>query len=314
MQSLTVEFIGNDELKNVPVLVPYKKVQNYIGHKLELTEQCRLESEKITYDLNLIVDELFNYPCNTNNGSNHNFVEPNDLTQERMDAWFYKKSFMELNQWLLSNNAYGSITEIIEVMTKKRAYDFSSISKIKYVEISSIDVNSSIITPTEYEINKLPSRAQKPLCYGDLIISTVQAGSKCLTVIPKHFDGSIGSSAFAILWSSDIADAYFLEEILRHDVCTMQIVRWNTGTIFSAVTQDVFEKIQIPKVDKSTRKQIGVKAKYRSDLLYKAKSLITEAKSDVEFLIEGKLDTEAILSGKLKAPTWEDIEKELEEI
>lgn len=36
------------------------------------------------------------------------------------------------------------------------------------------------------------------------------------------------------------------------------------------------------------------------------------AKSDVEALIEGKLDTGVILSGKLKAPTWVDIEKDLE--
>jgi hypothetical protein len=41
---------------------------------------------------------------------------------------------------------------------------------------------------------------------------------------------------------------------------------------------------------------------------------MVESKSIVEALIEGKLDTDAILSGKLKAPTWEDIEKELEGI
>jgi len=45
-----------------------------------------------------------------------------------------------------------------------------------------------------------------------------------------------------------------------------------------------------------------------------AHDLSKETKSDVEALIEGKLDVEAVMSGKLKAPTWEDIEKELEGI
>jgi len=46
----------------------------------------------------------------------------------------------------------------------------------------------------------------------------------------------------------------------------------------------------------------------------RAHNLSKEAKCDVESLIEGKLDSEAIMSGKRKAPTWEDIEKELEGI
>jgi len=309
-----IKYLGIEETRESLIVIPDELVQRYIGNFIGLSEKCRAVANDISLELNLIVDRLFNYTGELNNSQSHNLVEPKDLTQERMDAWFYRKAYMELDRWISLHDEYECITNISKLMTKKRSCDYSSISGIQYIEISSIDCNTTVITPTEHDVNSLPSRAQKPLCYGDIIISTVQASSKCIAVIPKHLDGSIGSTAFAILRTSDITDAYFLEAILRHEVCTSQIIRWNTGTIFSAVSQDVIEKIQIPKVSKSARQQIGLKAKHKSDLLYKSKWLMVESKSIVEALIEGKLDTDAILSGKLKAPTWEDIEKELEGI
>jgi hypothetical protein len=43
----------------------------------------------------------------------------------------------------------------------------------------------------------------------------------------------------------------------------------------------------------------------------KANHLITEAKTNVEALIEGRLDVEGINAGQVQPPSWEEVEREL---
>ena len=76
----------------------------------------------------------------------------------------------------------------------------------------------------------------------------------------------------------------------------------------------MIDQVIIPFAKDSLQDEIGALCKQSLRLLSMANEYVLDAKSNVEALIEGKLDTAAILSGKLKAPTWEDIEKELEGI
>lgn len=66
-------------------------------------------------------------------------------------------------------------------------------------------------------------------------------------------------------------------------------------------------KILLPNISKTDRKKIGEQLRNHDLLIDRANTLIKEAKSDVEKLIEGKLDTKGIISGRIKGPTWEDI-------
>jgi hypothetical protein len=61
----------------------------------------------------------------------------------------------------------------------------------------------------------------------------------------------------------------------------------------------------VPVVEETD--QLGESMKRRQLLAKEASRLITEAKTDVEALIEGTLDIDAILSGKVKPPTWETV-------
>lgn len=311
----TVEFIGNEELRNVPVYLPCEKIQSYIGAKLELAEKCRKESEVLWSELNKNIEQFFIGTPSLDARSNFNKVDSDELTSNRMDAWFYQKKFMDLYGHIQSSRNFVQITSIAELVpASKRATKPSELESINYIEISSIDIFSSVINPSVLECGNLPVSAKKTLKAGNIIASTVRVNRKCIAVVPSHLDGSIGSNALAVLETSSIEDAYYLEAILKHDVSTAQIMRWNTGSVYPTISEDVFGRILIPNVDPITRKKLGRMGKQRSELLYKSISLIAEAKSEVEALIEGKLDTDAILSGKLKAPTWEDTEKELEGI
>lgn len=86
-------------------------------------------------------------------------------------------------------------------------------------------------------------------------------------------------------------------------------MRWNTGSSYPAVEEDVMLRLLIPSVKKELRDQIGSMSKRKSQALLAANDLVAQSKSDVESLIEGTLDTHAILAGRLKPPTMEELVK-----
>ncbi len=309
-----IKYLGIEETRDATIPLPSHQIQAFIGAKVELAERCRTHAENLWHETFQLLDHLFEDVPSTTFIAKHNNVDPSDLSSLRMDAWYYQKHFMTLDKWLSSNRSFMPLTEIATLVATKRRKRTLSLGPVNYVEISSIDIPTSIISPLKLERNELPASAKKMLRGGDVIASTVRVNRKCIAVVPKHLDEAIGSTALAVLRTSSIEDAYFLEAVLKHDVSTAQIMRWNTGSVYPTVSEDVFQEILVPGVDRNIRKKIGTKAKRRSDLLYTSRKLIAQAKSDVEALIEGTLDTNAIMSGKLKPPTWEVIEKELKEM
>jgi restriction endonuclease S subunit len=310
-----IKYLGIEETREAMIAIPDEKVQKYIGGFISCAEKCREKADTILLKAKELINELYGDSIPEKSEEKHNVISAEDLTTDRMDAWFYQLNFMNLKKYLLANRRFVPLAEIAKIRNRRTgSLKQEDCDQIDYVEISSIDVESSLIKPNRKKISDLPASAKKELHFGDVLASTVRVNRKCISVVPLHLNKSIGSTAIAVLKTPSIEEAHFLELILKHDISTSQIMRWNTGSVYPTVTEDVFEKILIPNICQDERKKIGRIGKLSASYRYKAVSLILKAKSDVEALIEGKLDTDAILSGKLKAPTWEDIEKELEGI
>jgi type I restriction enzyme, S subunit len=310
-----IKYLGIEETREAMIAIPDEKVQKYIGGFISCAEKCREKADTILLKAKELINALYGDSIPEKSEEKHNVISAEDLTTDRMDAWFYQLNFMNLKKYLLANRRFVPLAEIAKIRNRRTGnLKQEDCDQIDYVEISSIDVESSLINPNRKKISDLPASAKKELHFGDVLASTVRVNRKCISVVPLHLNKSIGSTAIAVLKTPSIEEAHFLELILKHDISTSQIMRWNTGSVYPTVTEDVFEKILIPNICQDERKKIGRIGKLSASYRYKAVSLILKAKSDVEALIEGKLDTDAIQSGKLKAPTWEDIEKELEGI
>lgn len=310
-----IKYLGIEETREALIATPAEKVQKYIGGYISCAEKCRDKADTILLKATQLINELYGDSIPDKDKAKHNVISADDLTPERMDAWFYQLRFMKLKTYLMANKRFVPLADIAKICNRRTGrLNQADYDQINYVEISSIDTESSLIKANRKKIFELPASAKKELHFGDVLASTVRVNRKCVSVVPFHLDKSIGSTAIAVLKTSSIEEAHFLELILKHDISTSQIMRWNTGSVYPTVTEDVFEKILIPMISHDERKKIGKIGKLSADYRYKSVSLILKAKSDVESLIEGELDTDAILSGKLKAPTWEDIQKELEGI
>jgi len=94
----------------------------------------------------------------------------------------------------------------------------------------------------------------------------------------------------------------------------MQGERYSRGSVQRRVYPEDISQFLISLPSKDEQEKIGNLVLKHQRYNDKSKEMILGACGLIEDLIEGKLDTDAILSGKLKAPTWEDIEKELEGI
>jgi len=310
-----IKYLGIEETRDALIAVPDEIVQKHIGSYISLAEKCKDKAEAILLAAKRLINELYDDSDNDKLEKKQNIISSADLTTERMDAWFYQKKFIDLQKKLSLDKNFIPLDNFATLANRRiRNLDSYDSDPIEYIEISSIDIESSLIKPNLKTYSELPASAKKELRYGDVLASTVRVNRKCISVIPYHLDNSIGSTALAVLKTPSIEEAYFLELILKHDVSTSQIMRWNTGSVYPTVTEDVFEKILIPNIQQDERKKIGKLVKLGVEYRYKSIAFLSTAKSDVESLIEGRLDTDAIMSGKLKAPTWEDIEKELEGI
>ena len=169
----------------------------------------------------------------------------------------------------------------------------------------------SLVSVEQFKYDEQP---QIHLKYKDVAMTKDGTIGKAL-VIPKLHKLMAAGSTIARLRIKDMVDLnpYYLEFTINHPVVQIQIQSFATGLAQPHITQEWIAQLLIPRIP-SKEVEIASYMTIHHHLMEKAHNLSREAQADVEFLIEGKLETDDILSGQLKAPTWEDIEKELEGI
>lgn len=303
-----------DTIKSFIIPLPDPEIQNYIGRRVELAEKCRHASTRLQSSLDALLMELYQNVPSIDVPNKQTIVMTEEFDNDRMDAWHYQRHYIDLNKWIRRNNEFEQVSEIASLSKDRWNPKKETNPKFIYIEISNVDTSTGALSPNIVEVSNAPSRARKLLSSYDVLISTVRPNRGAISIVPKELNGAVASTGFAVLRTKNKEDAYFLGQIFKHPVSTAQLMRWNTGSTYPAIEEDVVLKIWAPGANENLRKKIGELEMKRYWLQEKSSKLANEAKSDVEALIEGKLNTEAILSGQLKVPTWEDIEKELEGI
>ncbi len=149
---------------------------------------------------------------------------------------------------------------------------------------------------------------------GDILYSKLRPYLNKVTICPHEYPFAAGSTELITYRPKNKIDSYFLYFILKSPLTLNQIIKLTSGSTHPRVDPEIVDNILIPIPDESDQIKIGLLCKKALFLQEKAKKLSAEGLVVLDHLIGGKLDTDAILSGKLKAPTWEDIEKELEEL
>jgi type I restriction enzyme S subunit len=169
----------------------------------------------------------------------------------------------------------------------------------------------ALISVEQYKYDEQP---QIHLQYEDIAMTKDGTIGKALAVPELTKQMAAGSTIARLrLKNRSKLSPYYLEFVINHPIVQIQVQSFATGLAQPHITQEWIAQLIIPRLS-NIESEISNYIANHHYLMEKAHILTKEAKSQVESLIEGTLETEAILSGKLKAPTWQDIEKELEEI
>lgn len=114
--------------------------------------------------------------------------------------------------------------------------------EINYIDISSIDNKSNIISTTnKFVFCEAPSRAQQIVKKGDILVSTVRPNLKNIAVVNVDLEDIVASSGFCVLRPKNIELSFLLNILLSHSF-TESLLTKVTGANYPAVREDDIKK------------------------------------------------------------------------
>lgn len=194
-----------------------------------------------------------------------------DLDVQRRNITFETKFSRLQSPIRFDVEYYQPIHDLIERKLKNGdAIELSAVAKInkktvnprktptntyRYIDISSIDIDSG-----DYDTSRLfgyecPVRARKKPQKGDLIVSTVRPNRNAIAIIDNNCDDIVVSTGFAIITPIKI-DPYILFAILKTKEINIQIGKKATAAMYPAVTEEDILSILIPKLSKDDETQL----------------------------------------------------------
>ncbi len=288
-----INYIAKDALYSIPVIELKEKAQKYIGDKVRQAEQLRAWAKSIQ----LKVSELLPSYINEIQRYKAKCYRAKDIIPERLDSLFYHPDYSGLESKMKAKGCkrLGLITkQVKDAWNKKKAEAF------EYYEIGGLDITTGQVLSATTPTAGAPSRTKTKVQQGDVLVSTVRPNRKNIGFIVDNVAHSemVATSGFSVLRFSSLTQAAFYHAWLRTDDATAQLMRWNSGSAYPAIDDDVPLNIIIPDFEKTFVDNWGQKLLDAHFAYVYAKMLTEAAKTLVEALIEGQLTEQQLIQAQ----------------
>lgn len=304
--------ITTGTVRDFLVPLPPRPVQTYIGDKVRLAERCRIQARELRLSIRELLKQYTGLSTiegvmnNTQRQVAH-YINPVDI-DDRMDAEFYQGIHFEVEQ-LIRAGSWVRLNRLVKTPIKGVQPEYDPQGSVPAVTVTNIDPNeidTASAQTVSYTWAKSNPRAWvEP---GEVLITvTGPPLGECAVVQKFHCPLIINSHVARLRLKTDFTYPYYLAAVLNSEIGASQVYRHCKGVRQKELYFDDLLNFLIPEVELEIVKQID-QLGYQSDQLNEnARSLVAEAKADVEALIEGRLDVEGIVAGRVVAPTWEEI-------
>ncbi|PMM58953.1 restriction endonuclease subunit S [Vibrio lentus] len=288
-----INYIAKDALYSIPVIEFGEKAQKYIGDKVRQAEQLRAWAKSVQQQavelLPAYIREIHRYEAQS--------YRAKDIVPERLDSLFYYPDYIALERKMKAKgcNRLGLIAkQIKDSWNKKKAETF------EYYEIGGLDITTGQVSSTKTQTVGAPSRAKTKVQQGDVLVSTVRPNRKNVGFIVDSVTDSemVATSGFSVLRFSSLAQAAFYHAWLRSDDATAQLMRWNSGSAYPAIDDDVPLNIIVPEFEQEFVDSWGQKLLDAQFAYVCARKLTEVAKTLVEALIEGQLTEQQLIQAQ----------------
>ena len=300
-----------DDFGRVLVPLPDRRVQDYIGAKVELAEQYRATATQHRRRVATLLDEVVRESAFTTHETPCRWVPGQELQSRWMNAGFYRKSYADLSAHLRD---MGVVVAPLGALAACNREKVKPTGVISYIEISDVDSEEgSISASRECLPLDTPNNAQRVLEHGDIVMSTRRPDRGAVALARKEHAGAFCSVFLArIQCTSAQVVGRYLQEYLRTRTGRLFIAQRCTETTYPVISEDDIETIPVAIAPRALQEEIAQLSLKAELLRVSAGRLVREAQSDVEALIAGTLDTNAIITGRVKPPTAEDVAEEAE--
>jgi type I restriction enzyme S subunit len=132
-------------------------------------------------------------------------------------------------------------------------------STINYIDLSSVSRGGGIDTSLveEFEVSNAPSRAQRIISTGDVLVATVRPNLRAVARVSSREHGWVASTGFAVLRPRDEIDSLFLYGLVLTDSFTNYLVQRAIGSNYPAVRNGDVESLPIPLEIWENRQEIS---------------------------------------------------------
>ncbi|MFN6531087.1 restriction endonuclease subunit S [Nostoc sp. ChiSLP03a] len=285
--------INLEDLRDIPIPIPHKAIQKYIGDKVRLAERLRERSREREAEAKKLFEDAISWKKQLEYKRNHAYVGVDDLEQ-RLDLNFNSPNRLSLVQYFRNSQItlefLDNITEISAMIGWKGLTTDHYTDKgpwlLRGIEFSNgvIDFDS-LISIKQYKYDEQP---QIHLKQGDIAFTKDGTIGKAI-VIPLLSNSLAAGSTVARLrlYSEHKINKYYLEYVLNHPVVQIQVFSFATGMAQPHITQEWIARLQIPRC--KIEQEIGNRIHFHHEALVESRNLTTAAKLLVEALIEGKI-------------------------
>ena len=310
-----IKYLGIEETRAAKVAVPDRRIQGYIGAKVELAERCQSHSAKLrSRAMELLVqswawgnqgpaelqDKAASQTAHT--------VQPR-IFEDRLDPEFYRPSFLAVDRWL-DGQLCWRLSELVEAPVKgvQPSYDPDGsvpALTVTHVDPFVLDRNGASGLVTDAWLSR---NARARIEAGELLYTVTGPPLGETVVVEKfHLPAAVNSHVSRVALRPHFKFPHLVAGMLNSPLGQLQTTRYSKGIRQKELYSVDFVRFRFPKLSSQTCTRLERDLAASCRLVEKARVLMEQAKADVETLIEGTLDVEAILAGTLKAPTADEI-------
>jgi len=129
--------------------------------------------------------------------------------------------------------------------------------RVNYIDISSVASGEITSPPQELLLSEAPSRAQRIVRQGDILVSTVRPNRRSFVMLGEVPPNTLASTGFAVLRAKNSNDPNFIYGLIRDQSFTDYLVSRAEGSAYPAVNSSVFKEAEIVIPEPPEQFEIG---------------------------------------------------------
>lgn len=222
------------------------------------------------------------HPRNTN--VNVKKLKESFLQTGRLDSEYYLPRYEDYAHLIEHyRGGYGQFSNVC--MINEANYVPAANEKYTYIELGNIGSYGNITDCTVAYGKDLPSRARRVVHTNNVILSSVGGSLQSCALISSEYDNAICSTGFFVVRSNAINSETLLT-LFKSEVMQNLLKQSCSGTILTAINHTELQKIVVPKIRKEVQDKIAENIQKSIALRNKSKSLLENAKVQVENVIQ----------------------------